>query len=177
MEVNVLAISANGQLFAAGSYHSATLRTWNLRSGRPAGRRDFKIRNYFQLAISPDGQRITTGRDGQSFNFNVWTSDLRVHEMSLLGHRDVASAVAFSADGQTLATGGEDGLLKLWHLPTQREVLTLLSLEQGVRVDYLAFSADGRWLGAADNQGILHLFQAPAPAEAAPGTDLRLTEP
>ncbi len=176
-EVNVLAISANGQALAAGSYQSAMLRTWNLRSGRPAGRRDFKMRNYFQLAISPNGKRITTGLDGETFNFNVWASDLRVHEMSLLGHRDVASAVAFSADGQTLATGGVDGLLKLWHLPTQREVLTLLTLDQGVYVDCLAFSADGQWLGATDNQGILHLFHAPNPANAAPGTDLRSTDP
>jgi WD40 repeat protein len=153
------------------------LRTWSLRSGRPTGSREFKIRNYFQLAISPDGKRVTTGRDGESFNFNVWASDLRVHEMSLLGHRDVASAVAFSADGQTLATGGVDGLLKLWHLPTQREVLTLLTLDQGVSVDYLAFSADGKWLGAADNRGLLHLFHAPDPAEATPGTDLRPTDP
>jgi WD40 repeat protein len=171
-EVNVLAISANGQVLAAGSYQSAMLRTWNLRSGRPASRREFKVRNYFQLAISPDGKRVTTGRDGETFDFNVWASDLRVHEMSLLGHRDVASAVAFSPDGQTLATSGVDGLLKLWHLPTQREVLTLLTLDQGVSVDFLAFSANGQWLGAADNQGILHLFHAPNPTNAAFGTDL-----
>jgi WD40 repeat protein len=171
-EVNVLAISANGEVLAAGSYQAAMLRTWNLRSGRPLGRREFKVRNYFQLAISPDGERVTTGRDEQGFNFNVWSSGLRVHEMSLLGHRDVASAIAFSADGQTLATGGVDGLLKLWHLPTQREVLTLLTLDQGVSVDQMAFSADGQWLGAADNHGFLHLFHAPNPANAAPATDL-----
>jgi WD40 repeat protein len=172
--VNVLAISANGRVLAAGSFESAMMRTWSLRHGRPSGRREFKVRNYFQLAISPDGKRITTGRDGESFDFNVWASDLRLHEMSLLGHRDVASAVAFSADGQTLATCGVDGLLKLWHLPTQRELLTLLTLDQGVFVDYLAFSADGQWLGAADNHGILHLFHAPNPA---PGTDLRRIRP
>jgi len=54
-----------------------------------------------------------------------------------------------------------DGLLKLWHLPTQREVMTLLNLSRGNRVEYLSFSADGAWLGAADSQGVLHLFHAP----------------
>jgi WD40 repeat protein/tRNA A-37 threonylcarbamoyl transferase component Bud32 len=165
--VDVLAISANGKVLAAGSYQAAMLRTWDLSNGRPAGRRKFKLRNYFQLAISPDGQRIATGRDGETFDFNVWPLDLHLREMALLGHRDVGSAVAFSADGQTLATGGVDGLLKLWHLPTQRELLTLLTLEQGVYVDSLAFSADGQWLGAADTHGILHLFHAPKPTIAA----------
>jgi WD40 repeat protein len=82
----------------------------------------------------------------------------------LRGHQDFLFAVAYSPDGRTLASGGRDGLLKLWHLPTQREVGTILELPKEIQFAQLTFSADGSWLGASDTAGNLHLFHAPPPA-------------
>jgi WD40 repeat protein len=158
-------MSSNNQTLAAASFDGVQVRTWHLRSGRLSGRRDFGWAFLMALALSPDGQRLATGWNGQNTSVNFWEPDLRQRQMELLGHRDLPAALAFSPDGQTLATAGIDGLLKLWHLPTQREVLTLLALERGVWVNYLSFSADGTWLGAADTQGVLHLFRAPSPTE------------
>lgn len=51
---------------------------------------------------------------------------------------------AFSADGQTLASGSWEGRVCLWHLRTRRQLLTL-EAHTG-RVHCLAFSPDGRTL-------------------------------
>jgi WD40 repeat protein len=163
IEVKSLAISTQGELLAAVSFEPVMLRTWYLGSGQLRGRRDFAGAYAMPLAISPDGRRLATGRNGEGLSVNLWEPQLRERKMELLGHRDVPMSLAFSPDGRTLATSGADGLVKLWHLPTQREVLTILTLEHGVWVDYLNFSPDGTWLGAADTQGVLHLFHAPVP--------------
>jgi WD40 repeat protein len=57
------------------------------------------------------------------------------------------TAVAFSPDGQTLATGGSDRLVKLWDLANGHEKLTLTGHPDQVRV--LAFSPDGKTLASA----------------------------
>src|SRR5262249_17377391 len=69
--------------------------------------------------------------------------------------------MAFGPDGQTLATGGEDGL-KVWHLLTREVVTTLAS---GQAVTSVAFSPDGKTLAAAGGglraavEGKVQLFE------------------
>lgn len=162
VEISALAISADSSVVAALSLHPTIETTWDLRTGKLISRCPVIGMNQ-PLAISADGQRVATGHEGPSFAVNLRRFDSLKLDMSLRGHRDYNSAIAFSPDNLTLATGGADGVLKLWHLPTQREVLTLLNLEQGSWLEYLAFSGDGTWLGAADNKGNLHLFHAPQP--------------
>ena len=62
-----------------------------------------------------------------------------------------------SPDSKTLATAGENGIVKLWNVPTRREVATIR-----LEVDYLAFSPDGPVLACHDVDGTLHLLQTPS---------------
>jgi WD40 repeat protein len=57
-------------------------------------------------------------------------------------HARRVSAVAFNADGSLLASGGDDGAVRLWRPgPPLSPYVTLLGLPEG----WAAFSPDGRY--------------------------------
>ncbi|MHC5597264.1 MAG: WD40 repeat domain-containing protein [Nostoc sp.] len=69
---------------------------------------------------------------------------------TLQGHEKAIYSVAFSADGQTVASGSYDQTIKLWNLQTGQLLHTLEGHEKAIYS--LAFSADGQTLasGSAD---------------------------
>jgi tetratricopeptide (TPR) repeat protein len=66
--------------------------------------------------------------------------------------------VAFSPDGRRLATAGVDGTVKLWDLPSLREVATFTGHEGPV--NSVAFSPDGLTLASASEDATVQLWQA-----------------
>lgn len=60
---------------------------------------------------------------------------------TLGSHSNLVSVLAFSPNGEQLATGDQDGGLKLWHLPSRKEIATR---QLGAAIFALAFSPDGK---------------------------------
>jgi WD40 repeat protein len=67
---------------------------------------------------------------------------------TLSGHTSTVNSVAFSPDGRLLASGSDDGTIKLWEVATGNLVRTLTGNDP---VGSIAFSPDGRFL-AADSE-------------------------
>jgi WD40 repeat protein len=79
--------------------------------------------------------------------------------ISLDAHRDRLSAVAFSPNGELLATAGWDGQILLWDVESRRQLGEPLN-SGGLGISGLAFSKDGRWLAVASDNRTLILYPA-----------------
>ena len=74
---------------------------------------------------------------------------------TLKGHTDSVYTLAFSPDGKTLATAGNDSFIKLWDVATGKDKATLKGHPKAVR--FLAFNPDGTLLAwvSADSTTVL----------------------
>jgi Flp pilus assembly protein TadD len=79
-------------------------------------------------------------------------------ERTLVGHAGWVMSVAFSPDGERLASGSFDQTVRMWDSATGKELLVLKGHARGVYS--VAFSPDGRCLAAANQDGSIHLWEA-----------------
>jgi WD40 repeat protein len=75
----------------------------------------------------------------------------------LVGHTAGVNAVAFSPDGDLIATGSEDNTLKLWQA-NGRLLKTLTKHTKGVNA--IAFSPEGQLLATGSKDGTINLWKA-----------------
>jgi len=69
----------------------------------------------------------------------------------LTGRTGTVNSVAFSPDGETLATGNADGTVRLWDVATHRQITALTG--PGGAVNSVAFSPDGTTLAGGSTDG------------------------
>src|SRR5207302_1943292 len=78
---------------------------------------------------------------------------------TLQGHASGVWGVSLSADGQLLASGSQDGTVRLWEASTGRLLATLEGHSSGV--GGVALSADGRLLASGGLDRTIRLWEAP----------------
>jgi WD40 repeat protein len=77
---------------------------------------------------------------------------------ALQGHAVTVRSLAFSADGQRLASGSFDKTVKVWDLKNRAEVHTILGHDHAPCA--VAFSPDGRLLASTDEGGVVKVWDA-----------------
>ena len=71
-------------------------------------------------------------------------------QVTVAGHPGLVTAVAFSPDGQLVATGGTDGTARLWNVSTGQEIMKFTGHTSSV--ESVAFSPDGRTLATGSGR-------------------------
>ena len=120
-EVQDLAFSPDGKTLAAiFGYPDIAIQLWKV----PEGERLFSIKGrewtyeFSQVVFSPDGQTLASvskNEDGMSLGMvALWRAadGERLYQLDMAG----VMRVAFSKDGNTLATGSYDHTVRLWPL-------------------------------------------------------------
>lgn len=72
-------------------------------------------------------------------------------------HKGCINALAFSSDGKTIASGGDDGLVQLWDASTGKKLLTLKGHTGHVRS--VAIRPDGKQVASGSNDGTVRLWE------------------
>jgi RNA polymerase sigma factor (sigma-70 family) len=109
------------------------------------------------VALSPDGKTLVSAGDDARMHLwdvetgklkgDLWqTYDAYKPKASRQAHLGRIWAAAFSPDGKTIASGSQDGSMKLWEVATREE--RGFGPHRGY-VYALAFSPDGRYLASA----------------------------
>ena len=93
--------------------------------------------------------------------------------LGLQGHTGTVRAVAMSGDGRFLASGGEDGLVRLWQVSDGHLRATWRG-HVGI-IHGVALSGDGQLVASAGEDGTVRLWQAGRPDQDAGRQDAAAT--
>ena len=121
---------------------------WNLASGaRRVGATPTDVQE--PVAISRDAERIARIDGG---TISVWrmsrdTAKWALEHLLTGQHAENVTSIAFSPDGHTLASGGNDNTVRVWNLEQGVATLTLRGPKDSIQV--LSFTLDGQRLIAA----------------------------
>jgi WD40 repeat protein len=159
--VQALAFSPDRRLLAVAQGNTVGL--WDARTfvriAVPGDGLRGGLSDVLGLAFSPDGRTLaTTSGDGER-SVRVW--DLKTYrDRAVAGYPGPAPAVAFSADGRELATGGTNGAVNIWDAASLDSIAAVT--ESAEKVQAVAFSPDERMLATAGEDGSVRLLDAPS---------------
>jgi WD40 repeat protein len=148
-----LVFSDDSKLLTSGA-KDETVRLWDVSEGRllatltPSSGviRSIACRGF-------DRNLYCGGEDGWS----VWSAAGRTSSARLWNGGATVQAIAFDPTGEFVATGGNDGRVRIWD--TKYRSTSLDSSLAGESLNGIAFSSDGKWLAAGGEGKVIHLWQ------------------
>ena len=176
--VNSVAFTPDGKTLASGSFDK-TVRVWDVTSGEQLALLSGHSDSVQRVAFSPDGRTLVSGAKDHICFWDVTQDSYggfpllteKSEPIALLsGHSDsdtsdIVQCVAFSPDGQLLATSGDKNL-RLWGV-TLGEHRARLSGHSNV-VRSVAFSPDGKTLASGSHDDTIQFWDVASGKQLAP---------
>jgi WD40 repeat protein len=116
-------------------------------------------------SFSPDRKHLVVVTAGNSVRPQpsrtcLWrVSDLSAVKVLQEEHETLTVEAAFDPNGRYLATGSNDGAVRLWSVPGGKEIAVLRG--HGKQVTQVAFSSDGKRLVTSSEDGTARLWAVP----------------
>ncbi|QJD80043.1 WD40 repeat domain-containing protein [Spirosoma rhododendri] len=110
-------------------------------------------------------QRPVRGRGAWDNTARVWEVDSKRLIYTFPAHVSDTWAVAFSPDGQLIASGGGDHKVKVWDMATGILVQDVSGELHTGEVENIAFSPDGKTLASVSRDGTLRTWNLPGTTE------------
>jgi WD40 repeat protein len=171
--VNAVAYSPDGQLLVSGS-SDRTIKIWRrdgtfIKTLAIPYDINHQLFDVLSVAISPDsiliaaGVQETTGGGQFTSAVHIWRISDGQLVQSFTGYaiggvtNTGVTSVAFSPDGQYLASGSKDQSVKVWRMSNGTLVSSRSDHTQ--QVNAVAFSPAGQWLASGSNDDTAKLYR------------------
>lgn len=153
-DVNCLVFSSDETFLYAGS-NDRTIKKFDLGAGKYSLFRGHSTL-IWSLDLSPDDQLLVAGT--LEDRTRIWDVNEERIAHELVGHERTASvmAVAYSSDGQYIATGSADMTIKIWDGVTYELINTLHG--HGEIIYDLQFTPDNRYLISCSRDHTVRLW-------------------
>jgi WD40 repeat protein len=111
----------------------------------------------YDQALNSDGTMLATvGRD-LNFSVGIWNIRTGKKQSTLTGHMSPVWRIMFSPGGKMLASGDEQGVIRLWSVDENRELAALKGHSR--LISGLAFSPNGALLASSSWDGTVRLWE------------------
>jgi len=129
-------------------------RLWNRATSKVVKRFTYG-EGIVSAVLSANGRQLLTAGDFTDHEARLWDVGTGKELTVFSGHTDRIRALAFSPDGKTIATAGDDGTARTWNAATGQPLRLLASglpNKKPVSIESLAFSRDGKFLATSDGK-------------------------
>jgi eukaryotic-like serine/threonine-protein kinase len=166
----VVEFSPDGQRLAVGD-NDGTIHLWRWQSGV-----DMKIapqtpaNGVLALAWSPTEPLLASAGGSEGGTIRLWNPLTGAALGELRGHTDWTGALAFSTNGQFLASASADRTVRVWRVADRTESRCFRGHRDQVWT--VAFLPDGKTLASGDKEGTVRFWSLEAATNRSPSHEI-----